>query len=142
MTDIQRWAIEEPWLETSCDLGEGPFYEKQTGKLRFVDIKKKRLYYVDFAQGPSSLKTIQLDVCATVTANIASVDPSKRIALGIKYGLAILDVEEETYELIQPFNKPHNERLRSNDGGADPSGRYWLGNMTDFGQGDFQAEGK
>lgn len=141
MTDIQRWTIQAPWLETSCGLGEGPFYEKQTGKLRFVDIKKKHLHYVDVAQGHSSLKTIQLDVCPTVTANIAGVDPRERIALGIKYGLAVLDVSKETYELVQPFNDPHNERIRANDGNADPQGRYWLGSMTDFGLGDFQPEG-
>ncbi|KAM5351238.1 hypothetical protein ACJ41O_003961 [Fusarium nematophilum] len=139
--DIQHWTIEEPWLETHCLLGEGPFYEEQTGTLRFVDIRKKQLHYVKVAEGPSSLKTIQLDVCPTVTANIAGVDPQERIALGVKYGLAVLDVKKESYELINPFNEPHNDRLRSNDGGVDPHGRFWLGTMTDFGLGPFQAEG-
>ncbi|KAF4981338.1 hypothetical protein FZEAL_2823 [Fusarium zealandicum] len=141
MADTQQWTIEKPWLETHCLLGEGPFYEEHTGTLRFVDIRKKQLHYVKVAEGSSSLKTIQLDICPTVTANIAGVDPQERIALGVKYGLALLDVKKETYELLQHFNKPHNERLRSNDGGVDPHGRFWLGTMTDFGLGPFQVEG-
>ncbi|KAF4501450.1 senescence marker 30 [Fusarium agapanthi] len=124
--NIQQWTVEKPWLETHCLLGEGPFYEESSGSLRFVDIRNKRLHYVKVAEGPPSLKTIQLDVCPTVTANIAGVDPQERIAVGVKYGLAVLDVEKETYELIQPFEEPVNERLRSNDGGVDPLGRFWL----------------
>ncbi|KAJ4198275.1 SGL domain-containing protein [Fusarium falciforme] len=139
--DIQHWTIEKPWLETHCLLGEGPFYEVQTGTLRFVDIRKKQLHHLNVAEGPSSLRTTQLDVCPTVTANIAGVDPQDRIALGLKYGLAVLDVKKGTWELIQPFNEPNNERLRSNDGGVDPHGRFWIGTMTDFGLGPFQAEG-
>ncbi|KAL6925155.1 hypothetical protein ACHAPO_002102 [Fusarium lateritium] len=139
--DIQQWTIEKPWLETHCLLGEGPFFEKSTDTLRFVDIRNKRLHYVKVAEGPSSLRTVQLDVCPTVTANIAGVDPQERIALGVKYGLAIFDVKKETYELIQPFGEPANERLRSNDGGVDPLGRFWLGTMTDFGLGPFKPEG-
>jgi sugar lactone lactonase YvrE len=139
--NIQQWTVEKPWLETHCLLGEGPFYEESTGNLRFVDIRNKRLHYVKVAEGPSSLKTIQLDVCPTVTANIAGVDPQERIAIGVKYGLAVLDVKKETYELIQPFEEPANERMRSNDGGVDPLGRFWLGTMTDFGLGPFKPEG-
>jgi sugar lactone lactonase YvrE len=140
--DIQHWTIEKPWLETHCLLGEGPFYEEQTGTLRFVDIRKKQLHHLNVIEGPSSLRTTQLDVCPTVTANIAGVDPQDRIALGLKYGLAVLDVKKGTWELIQPFNEPNNERLRSNDGGVDPHGRFWIGTMTDFGLGPFQVEGE
>ncbi|KPM42597.1 hypothetical protein AK830_g3950 [Neonectria ditissima] len=139
--DMQRWTVDKPWLDIRCALGEGPFYEKQTGTVRFVDIKKKRLHRVSAAEGSASLTTIQLDVCPTVTADIAGVDPRDRIALGVKYGLAVLDVRQGTYELIQPFHDARNERLRSNDGAADPHGRFWLGSMTDFGLGEFQAEG-
>lgn len=141
MADLQRWTVEEPWLDVRCLLGEGPFYEKKTNTVRFVDIKKKQLHRVSVAEGSSSLTTLQLDVCPTVTVDIAGVDPSDRIALGVKYGLAVLDVQKGTYELIQPFHEPRNERVRSNDGAADPHGRFWLGSMTDFGLGPFQAEG-
>ncbi|KAK7402911.1 rRNA-processing protein cgr1 [Neonectria punicea] len=141
MADIQRWTVDKPWLDIRCTLGEGPFYEKKTNTVRFVDIKKKQLHRVSVAEGSPSLTTLQLDVCPTVTADIAGVDSRDRIALGIKYGLAVLDVQKGTYELVQPFHDQRNERVRSNDGAADPHGRFWLGSMTDFGLGPFQAEG-
>ncbi|KAJ3474166.1 hypothetical protein NLG97_g9961 [Lecanicillium saksenae] len=43
--------------------------------------------------------------------------------------------------MLVPFHEPRNERVRSNDGYADPLGRFLLGSMTDFGLGPFQPEG-
>lgn len=141
MAGLQEWKVEKPWLETHCSLGEGPFYEEETNTVRFVDIKKKRVHTASVAEGQSSLTTVQLDVCPTVTSDIEGVDPRERILLGIKYGIAVLDRSTGKYEVIQQFNQQNNERLRANDGAADPNGRYWLGTMTDFGHGDFKAEG-
>lgn len=142
MANLQEWKVEKPWLETHCRLGEGPFYEEKTNSVRFVDIKKKRVHTASVAEGQSSLTTVQLDVCPTVTSDIEGVDPRERILLGIKYGIAVLDRSTGKYEVIQQFNQENNERLRSNDGAADPNGRFWLGTMTDFGWGDFKAEGE
>ncbi|KAF7554760.1 hypothetical protein G7046_g6727 [Stylonectria norvegica] len=141
MAGFQQWIVEEPWLEPHCLLGEGPFYEKATKTVRFVDIKKKQLHTVSVDEGPSSLKTLQLDVCPTVTADIVGIDPQDKILLGIKYGTAVLDRKTGQYEVLARFNDENNERLRGNDGAADPHGRFWLGSMTDFGLGPFRAEG-
>ncbi|OAA74468.1 SMP-30/Gluconolaconase/LRE-like region [Akanthomyces lecanii RCEF 1005] len=146
---IQEWTVTRPWAEPHCALGEGPFYEAETDSLRLVDIKKKQiLYFRDVgaaenrdaaAAGP---EVVQLDVCPTVTADIDGVDPRERILVGVKHGLATLDVKggQGKYELLVPFHEPSNERLRSNDGYADPLGRFLLGSMTDFGLGPFQPE--
>lgn len=141
MAPSQQWKAGEPYINLHCGLAEGPYYEKQTNTLRFVDIKKNRLHSVDLAQGPSSLKTIQLDTRVTVTADIEGVDPAKKILVGLKYGIAVLDRETEKYESIGKFNDEDNERLRGNDGAVDPNGRFWFGTMTDFGLGDFKPEG-
>ncbi|KAJ6789890.1 hypothetical protein PWT90_06336 [Aphanocladium album] len=151
MGSIQEWTVSEPWAEPHCALGEGPFYEAQTDSLRLVDIKKKQiLYYRDISSAGSRdaaaapPEVVQLDVCPTVTADIEGVDPRERILVGLKYGLATLDVKEKQsgrYEMLVPFHEPRNERLRSNDGYADPLGRFLLGSMTDFGLGPFQPEG-
>ena len=90
-------------------------------------------------EGTESIKTIQLDEVVGVTANIAGVDPSDRILIAIKSGLAILDRKTGSYEFIAKF--PKNERLRANDGGSDPHGRFWVGTMTDFPYGDCEPEG-
>lgn len=142
MADLQQWTVEKPWLEMHCQLGEGPFYEKTTKTVRFVDIIKKQVHTVSLAEGFSSLKTIQLDICPTVTANIAGVDPQDKILLGVKYGVAVLDRKTGEYEILKRFNEPNNERLRSNDGAVDPNGRLWLGSMTDFDLGPFRPEGE
>ena len=43
-----------------CGLGEAPFYEPYSGRLRFVDIVKKKLHSVDISEGQTSLATIDL----------------------------------------------------------------------------------
>ncbi|KAI2623839.1 regucalcin [Hypomontagnella submonticulosa] len=144
--ELQQWRVTEPYLNLHCGLGEGPYYEAATNRLRFVDIKKKRVHVLDLndpAPGPdsASVQTIQLDTPVTVTADIDGVDPQDRILIGVKFGLAILDRRAGTYEYLTRFDDAgDNERLRSNDGAVDPHGRFWLGSMTDFGH-DLQAEG-
>lgn len=60
--EMKTWRVTEPYLDLHCALGEGPYYETATHSLRFVDIKKKQLHTVDLKVGPSSLKTLQLDM--------------------------------------------------------------------------------
>ncbi|KAK2051075.1 hypothetical protein LY76DRAFT_651567 [Colletotrichum caudatum] len=141
MAPLQTWTVEKPYLNLHCMLGEGPYYEKASNILRFVDIRKKQVHFVDLDQGPGSLRTVQLDVPVGVTADIAGVDPKDKILVGLKYGVAVLDVQSGAYEYVARLHDTDNERLRANDGAVDPHGRFWLGTMTDFGQGDYQVEG-
>ncbi|TDZ65004.1 putative sugar lactone lactonase YvrE [Colletotrichum trifolii] len=141
MASLQQWVVDRPYVNLHCALGEGPYYEKATNVLRFVDIKKKQIHFVNLAKGPESLRTLNLDVPVGVTADIEGVDPKDKILVGLKYGVAVLDVKSGSYEYIAKLHDAHNERTRANDGAVDPNGRFWLGSMTDFGQGDFQAEG-
>jgi sugar lactone lactonase YvrE len=135
------WTVDEPWLDRKCVFGEGPFYESETSSLRFVDVMQKRIYTVSLVDGEDLRAPVQLDIVATVTCDIRDVDPRKRYLVGVKYGMAVLDTSTGTFELIAPFHEPSNKRLRSNDGAADPHGRFWLGSMTDFDQGEVLAEG-
>jgi len=140
---VQQWHVTEPYLDLHCLLGEGPYFERETNTLRFVDIKQKRIHTVALSEGPGSLRTIQLDVPVTVTADIEGHDPQDKILIGLKYGVAILDRKSGQYEYLTKFGDGEdNSRLRSNDGAADPHGRFWLGTMTDFGLGDFAPEGE
>lgn len=150
--NLQVWEVKEPYLDLHCLLGEGPFYEEETHSLRFVDIRRKQIHTVDLAAGPSSLHTLELaDSTVSVTADIEGVDPRDKIVVGLKYGLALLDRKTGQYEYLQRFadgtsqdksSTPVDyERIRGNDGAADPHGRFWLGSMTDFDLGEFQPEG-
>lgn len=143
---IQKWKVTEPYLNLHCALGEGPHYEPSTNHLRFVDIKNKRLHTVDLTAGPDSLKTLQLDMPVGVTADIEGIDPSKKILVGGKGGIYVLDRETGNYELLKNFfdneDTTRDERLRSNDGAVDPEGRFWQGTMNDFWVGQPQPEGR
>lgn len=141
MSEFQVWTATEPFVEPHCKLGEGPFHETESNTLRFVDIIQHRLHSVSLAEGAASLTTLQLDSPVTVTADIEGVDPREKILIGIKYGLAVLDRKTGAYEYVARL-EPKDERVRTNDGAADPRGRFWLGTMTDFNLGEFQPEGK
>ena len=141
MAELQEWTVEEPWLESGCGLGEGPYFEKESNSIRFVDIKKKRIHSASLTDGPSSLSTLELDVPPSVTCNIAGIDPRERILVGVKSGIAVLDRKTGSYEVLSRFGEPPNDRLRGNDGACDPHGRFWLGAMTDFGYGGCFPEG-
>ncbi|KAK3357411.1 hypothetical protein B0T25DRAFT_157309 [Lasiosphaeria hispida] len=142
--EIPQWHVTEPYLNLHCLLGEGPYFEKATNTLRFVDIKKKQVHTVSLSDGPDSLQTVQLDVPVTVTANVDGINPQDNILIGIKYGIALLDRKTGQYEYLAKFadgDDDSSARIRSNDGAADPHGRLWLGTMTDFGVGPFEPEG-
>ena len=151
MSPRQTWTVKEPYLNLHCLLGEGPYYEKATNSLRFVDIKAGKLHTVNLDEGPSSVESHTLDTTISVTADIEGVDPQEKLVIGAKYGLAVLDRKalrenksdepKTNYKYIFEFHGTRNERLRSNDGAVDPHGRFWLGSLTTFGLGDFQPEG-
>ena len=151
MSPKQTWTVTEPYLNLHCLLGEGPYYEKATNSLRFVDIRSGKLHTVNIDEGPSSVESHTLNTPISVTADIEGVDPQEKIIVGVKYGLAVLDRKalrenksnepKADYTYISEFHPTRNERLRSNDGAADPHGRFWLGSITSFNLGAFQREG-
>lgn len=141
---FQEWNVTEAYLNLHCKLGEGPYFEEATNTLRWVDIISQRVHTVSLAEGLGSVKTIQLDTPVTVTADVEGHDPQDKILIGVKYGIALLDRKTGKYEYLSKFaaaDGQENGRLRSNDGGVDPHGRFWLGSMTDFGRGEIQPEG-
>ncbi|KAK4190063.1 hypothetical protein QBC35DRAFT_429152 [Podospora australis] len=145
---FQKWKITTPYLNLHCGLGEGPYFEEATNTLRFVDIKKKRLHTVSVSsENPKeTVTTLQFTEAVTVTADIEGQNPQEKLLVGAKQGLAVLDRRTGQYEYISKYEMAEGkefkwERIRSNDGAVDPLGRFWLGTMTDFGLGDFQAEG-
>ena len=72
--EVKKYTVTEPWLNTSCGLGEGPFWEEANNTLRFVDIINKKLFFVDLAKGEESLKEHQLDYSIGITADIELID--------------------------------------------------------------------
>ncbi|KAK5110930.1 hypothetical protein LTR62_005468 [Meristemomyces frigidus] len=145
MAEVKKYKVTEPYLDLSCGLGEAPFWEKDTNTLRFVDIVKKKLHFVDLAAGPSSHKQWDLDFSIGTTADIA--DNDKEFIFGGKHGYGIMNRETgESRQLVAMWNeeerkedgggkpgkgKTREVRMRSNDGAVDAAGRYWVGTMND-----------
>ena len=144
----ESWKVTEPYLRLEGKLLEAPYHEVKQNKLRFVDIKKRKLHVIDLAAGPESLKTTDFDIPVGVTFDIEGVDNQDKILIGGKTGIALLDRKSGKYEYIKPFfewaeneRAEKEDRLRSNDGNIDSKGRLWIGIMNDFHVGPPQAEG-
>ncbi|WPG97280.1 Hypothetical protein R9X50_00005400 [Acrodontium crateriforme] len=154
MAEIKKYTIAEPYLDLHAQLGEGPHWEQDRNTLRFVDIAKKKLYFIDLKQGPSSLRTIDLDFSIGVTADIESNEDE--IVFGGKLGYGILNRSSGATRWIAKMwndderkedgggkpgvGKCKEDRMRSNDGAIDPKGRFLVGAMNDFADG-FMDEG-
>ena len=145
MATIKKYRVTEPWLDLHCKLGEGPHWDRSRNALRFVDIQGKKVYQVDLAKGPSSLKALDVQACVTATADIEGNDDE--FVYGGKFGYGIMHKDTGKERSVQPFwtdaervedgggkpgvGKDKEERMRSNDGAVDSKGRFWVGTMND-----------
>ncbi|KAI4849410.1 hypothetical protein E4T44_03367 [Aureobasidium sp. EXF-8845] len=135
MSQIKQIKITEPWLKTSCGLGEAPFWDKKSNTLRFLDIIKKQLHVVNLDEGPSSHKTIDLPFSIGTTANIEGNDDE--FVFGGKEGYGIANKKTGEPRYIKKFWSDEEvqsgkaNRMRSNDGSVDSQGRYYVGTMND-----------
>lgn len=106
---------------------------------------KKKLYFLNPKEGPSSLQTWDLDFNIGTTADIE--DTEKEFVFGGKYGYGIMNRETGESRWIRKFwndeeRKPDGGgkpgkgetreiRMRSNDGAVDAAGRFFVGAMND-----------
>jgi sugar lactone lactonase YvrE len=97
MSPIKQIKVTEPWLKTSCGLGEAPFWDKKSNTLRFLDIIKKQLHVVNLSEGPSSHKTIDLPFSIGTTANIEGNDEEFIFGGKEGYGIANKKTGEPRY---------------------------------------------
>lgn len=59
--NIQRWTVTEPYLDIRGGLLEGPFYTAERNELRFIDLDYEKVYFVDLAKGPSSMRALHTE---------------------------------------------------------------------------------
>ncbi|KAK0945804.1 rRNA-processing protein cgr1 [Friedmanniomyces endolithicus] len=145
MPDIKKYKITEPYLDLQGGLLEAPFWEKDRNTLRFVDIVKQKLHFVDPSAGPSSHKQWDLDFSVGTTADIQGNDAE--FIFGGKRGYGIMKRETGESRWVKDMwndeerkedgggkpgvGKTREVRMRSNDGAVDAAGRYWVGAMND-----------
>jgi sugar lactone lactonase YvrE len=111
-------------IECKCALGEGIFWDERSACLWWVDVPMPSLL---FRYIP---KTKQIDSWKMneMITSVAARENGKGLVISSHGGLNFFDPKDPVLArfLVPEPMKPFN---RSNDGAADPSGRFWLGTM-------------
>jgi sugar lactone lactonase YvrE len=107
-------------LDTACALGEGPYYDREGGRLLFVDIINRTA----FIAAPEAGRLDRLDFPEPVSALIP------RASGGYIATLASRVVRVAESGAISDFAVGDgNPACRSNEARTDTRGRLWLGSM-------------
>lgn len=122
----------ELFVDSRCELGEGPFWHPLLGRLFWFDILNQTLLSADadghlvdrftFRQPASAAAVIDKDTLAIATAG----------------AILRFDLPTDTSSILVPLEEevPGN---RSNDGRVNPAGGFWIGTMSRRGGHDVGA---
>ncbi|MBW3618295.1 MAG: SMP-30/gluconolactonase/LRE family protein [Proteobacteria bacterium] len=107
-------------------LGEGVCWDPRRARLFWVDIVGGRVEWLQPDSGQAGGWT--LDLKPSAIAPMAD----GRLLLGTNLGLVAFDPDTGAAEHVLEL-EPDRPANRSNDGGTDRQGRFWLGTMSDGG---------
>jgi sugar lactone lactonase YvrE len=108
--------------DVACELGEGPSYDPDSGKLFWFDIVGRKLMEKAFPDGA----TVAHDLPFMASA-IAFVDAGRQLLVA-ENGLYLRDARTGALTLHTPL-EADNPLTRSNDSRVHPSGSMWIGTM-------------
>lgn len=103
--------------------GEGPCWWAATGRLRFVDMLAGAVVELDDDVKPTRL---------SVPSSVASVIRPRKgggAVVATERGIA-LGREEDLSDLTEAATVLRDPAIRTNEGGCDPDGRFWIGTMA------------
>jgi sugar lactone lactonase YvrE len=114
--------VAEQVTDVCTEHGEGVVWDAAAGVVRFVDLEAGGLMTYDPATG---------DVSRQQVGRIAACVRPRR-------GGGLVVAAERTFVLLAPDGTVEgelgpvfdDERIRFNDGGCDPAGRFWMGTMA------------
>jgi sugar lactone lactonase YvrE len=112
----------ELFIDSRCELGEGPFWHPLQERLFWFDILNKTL----FSATAGGIMVDRFTFDATVTA--AGVIDADNLAIASSAGLFRLTLSTDTRELLTPL-EPDSTSTRTNDGRVNPAGGFWIGTM-------------
>ncbi|MBS0410566.1 MAG: SMP-30/gluconolactonase/LRE family protein [Proteobacteria bacterium] len=111
--------------KAEAQLGEGPVWDEARGRLWWLDIKGRRVHWLDVASGAPGSVAVALQV-----TSIAPRAGGPGLLAATEDGVGLLDPETGAYE--KRFDpEPERPKNRANDGNVDIRGRYWFGTMDD-----------
>ena len=113
-------------MESACLLGESPVWDPEKECLYWVDITGGKLHRYDIKTDKHKVLDFKKSICATALCS------SGQLLIAFKRKLAILkDFQTESLQLKTTL-LPRNG-VRFNDGQVDPTGRLWIGTMSETG---------
>lgn len=111
------------WLgDPSVYHGEGAFWDGTIGALRYVDLTHGDVHTLPAPSGGQRTKTHISDVVAVIRART-----SGGYLMAVERGFLLLDAALRPEQEIVVFDDPD---VRMNEGGCDPSGRFYCGSMA------------
>lgn len=112
----------ELFIDSRCELGEGPFWHPLQERLFWFDILNKTL----FSATSGGILVDRFTFDATVTA--AGVIDADHLAVASAAGIFKLQLSTDTRELLIPL-EPDSTATRTNDGRVNQAGGFWIGTM-------------
>jgi len=105
-------------------LGEGPCWDAVRGRLYWVDIKGQTVEWLEPGGGGEGRVALEVRPSALAPRGDGS------LLVASDRGCGVLDPDRGAFELrtVLEDDRPGN---RSNDGGVDLAGRFWVGTMDD-----------
>ena len=109
-------------LDTRAELGEGPVWDDELGRLIWVDITAGSVHRFDPVTGRDEVTVVGQPVGA------AAPRSPDGLVLAVRDGFAFLDLEWGELELVAEVEAEIFGN-RMNDGKCDAAGRFWAGTM-------------
>ncbi len=110
-------------LDCCADLGEGPWWDRQTHSLLWLDLFEGRIHSFD----PSSGADTSIDLGQPVGGFALRTDGG--ILAAVRDGVGFADRGVDGLELVLPIEREVVAN-RANDGACDAAGRFWYGTMA------------
>jgi sugar lactone lactonase YvrE len=110
-------------LDAHAELGEGPLWDPEAGRLLWVDILAGAVHTLDPATGEDEV----FDVGGPV--GVVRRRAAGGLVAATEHGFAALDPEAGTVRPLAALERPGGP-WRFNDGACDPQGRFWAGTLA------------
>jgi sugar lactone lactonase YvrE len=111
-------------VSSGCELGEGPVWDAEHGRLYWVDINEGRLHWFNPGTGDHQSTLFGFLVSAL------GLRRSGGLVLAGKRGFGFWDFETEHWQPVADPDPDGESDARFNDGKTDPQGRFWAGKMS------------
>lgn len=111
------------FIDSRCELGEGPFWHPFQDRLFWFDIHNKTL----FSATSGGIMVDRFTFDAPVSA--AGVIDADNLAIASAAGIFRLNMPTDTREILVPL-ETDSTRVRTNDGRVNRAGGLWIGTMS------------